>query len=260
MIESQIILGDAITLMKGLPDSCADLIIADPPYNLDKDREFGIQIPFGNHEEWLQWSRDWLHQARRLLTPKGNLFLYAIHHNACYLQCLLYSLGLEYRRQIIWYYENGWSKYTLGPACHYEPILWFSKGKDSTYHVIREPYKSVERLKHTITKNGKQWKPHPDGRQAGDVWRFPTLAGRRFAKERTVHPTQKPYVLTARIISHFSNPGELVVVPFVGSGTECVTAVELGRRYWGSELNAEYVKIARDRVANASLQLFEVGS
>lgn len=197
--------------------------------------------------------------GKALLATKGNLFVYAIHHNACYLQCLLYSLGLEYRRQIIWWYENGWSKYTLGPACHYEPILWFSKQTNSTYHVIREPYKSAARLKHKITKNGKQWKPHPDGRQAGDVWRFPTLAGRRFAKERTIHPTQKPLTLTNRMIAHFSNPGELVVVPFVGSGTECAVAVELGRRYWGTELNPEYARIACERVAKASPQLFEVG-
>ena len=260
MVESQIIHGDVIDAMKSLPDSCADLIIADPPYNLDKDKEFGIDVPFTNHDEWLQWSRRWLDQANRLLATKGNLFVYAIHHNACYLQCMLYELGLEYRRQIIWCYENGWSKYKLGPACHYEPILWFSRQTNSTYHVIREPYKSAARLKHKITKNGKEWKPHPDGRQAGDVWRFPTLAGRRFAKERTIHPTQKPQTLTHRMIAHFSNPGELVVVPFVGSGTECCVAVELGRRYWGAELNAEYVSIARDRAANASLQLLKVGS
>jgi len=260
MLENGIIHGEAIAAMGGLPDACAGLVIADPPYNLEKDREFGIEVPFANHAEWLDWSRTWLEQAKRLLAPKGNLFLYAIHHNACYLQCALYELGLEYRRQIIWYYENGWSKYKLGPACHYEPLLWFSREKDSTYHVIREPYKSTARLKHKITKNGKEWTPHPDGRQAGDVWRFPTLAGRRFAAERTKHPTQKPERLTARIIEHFSNPGDLVLVPFVGSGTECAVAVKLGRRYWGTELNADYVRMARERVTQASTQLLEVGA
>jgi len=258
MVESQIIHGDALQAMRALPDSCAGLIIADPPYNLDKDKQFGIRVPFSTDAEWVEWSRSWLGEAKRLLTPKGNLFVYAIHHNACYLQCALYALGLEYRRQIIWYYENGWSKYTLGPACHYEPILWFSRHKGSTYHVIREPYKSTVRLKHRITKGGKEWKPHPDGRQAGDVWRFPTLAGRRFAKERTKHPTQKPERLTARIVKYFSNPGELVLVPFVGSGTECVVAAQLGRRFWGAELNAKYVEIARSRLARISPEFLEV--
>ena len=119
----------------------------------------------------------------------------------------MYELGLEYRRQIIWNYENGWSRYRRAPACHYEPILWFARSQKSTFHVIREPYKSTDRLRHTITKNGKVWTPHPHGKQSGDVWRFPTLAGRRFAEERTEHPTQKPLPLSRRIVEHFSNPG-----------------------------------------------------
>ena len=167
----------------------------------------------------------------------------------------MYEIGLHYRRQIIWHYENGWSKYRNGPACHYEPILWFAHQPDSTFHVIREPYKSKERLRHPITKNGKKWTPHPDGRQAGDVWRFPTLAGRRFADERTEHPTQKPLSLSRRLVEHFSNPGELVVIPFVGSGSECVAAVECVRRFVGAEMNPAYVEIARSRIASASVRL-----
>jgi site-specific DNA-methyltransferase (adenine-specific)/adenine-specific DNA-methyltransferase len=115
-------------------------------------------------------------------------------------------------------------------------------------------------LRHTITKNGKVWKPHPDGRQAGDVWKFPTLAGRRFAKERTAHPTQKPLALSKRLVEHFSNAGDLVVVPFVGSGSECVAAIESGRRYVGAEINPAYVTIARGRVARASPKLFQVSA
>lgn len=166
----------------------------------------------------------------------------------------LYDLGLVYRRQIIWFYENGWSKYKNGPACHYEPILWFAKSANSAYHTIREPYKSLERLKHKITKNGKVWKPHPDGRQAGDVWHIPTLAGRRFAKERVEHPTQKPLALSLRLVNHFSDPSGLVFVPFVGSGSECVAAVELGRDYLGAEINLKYAQIAENRILEAKRQ------
>jgi DNA modification methylase len=170
----------------------------------------------------------------------------------------MYELGLEYRRQVIWYYENGWSKYRNGPACHYEPILWFARQRDSTFHVMREPYKSQERLRHAITKNGKVWTPNPAGRQAGDVWKFPTLAGRRFAKERTEHPTQKPLPLSRRLVEHFSNPGDLVVVPFVGSGSECVAAIESGRAFIGAEINPAYVEIAHSRITDASAKLFQV--
>jgi len=250
--------GDVLDFLSAIPNESADLIIADPPYSLDKDREFGEGAFFKSRDEWFTWCKKWLAEAKRLLKPKGNLFVYSIHHNACFLQCHMYEMGLEYRRQIIWHYENGWSKYRNAPACHYEPILWFARQGDSIFHVIREPYKSTERLAHVITKNGKVWRPHPDGRQAGDVWKFPTLAGRRFAEERTEHPTQKPLALSRRLVEYFSNEGDLVVVPFVGSGSECVAAIETGRRFVGSEINAAYIAIARKRIAEASSQLFNV--
>jgi DNA modification methylase len=258
--ENIVYVGDAMEFLRTLPDSYADLIIADPPYSINKDREFGDGAFFESRDEWLAWCKQWLSEAKRILKPMGNLFVYAIHHNSCFLQTYMYEIGLHYRRQIIWHYENGWSKYRNGPACHYEPILWFAHNNDSTFHVIREPYKSVDRLRHAITKNGKVWTPHPDGRQAGDVWRFPTLAGRRFANERTEHPTQKPLPLSKRLVEHFSNPGEIVVVPFIGSGSECVAAVETGRRFVGAEINATYAEIARTRIGSASAQLVQVGA
>jgi DNA modification methylase len=256
--ENTVHVGDALEFLRALPDGSADLVIADPPYSLSKDREFGEGAFYETREEWLKWCKAWLEQTKRILKPAGNLFVYAIHHNACFLQTFLYELDLRYRRQIIWHYENGWSKYKNGPACHYEPILWFAHRDDSTFHVIREPYKSEDRLRHAITKNGKVWKPHPEGRQAGDVWHIPTLAGRRFASERTEHPTQKPLALSRRLIEHFSNRQEMVVVPFAGSGSECVAAIECDRRFVGCEINSEYVEIALTRIQAASQQLFKV--
>jgi DNA modification methylase len=253
IVNNSIYHGDVMDFFRDVPSEYADLIIADPPYSLQKDREFGDGAFFETLDEWLIWCKDWLAEATRILKPSGNLFVYAIHHNACFLQTYMYEIGLTYRRQIIWNYENGWSKYKNGPACHYEPILWFAHRADSTYHVIREPYKSTERLRHAITKNGKVWKPNPAGRRAGDIWRFPTLAGRRFADERTEHPTQKPLALSRQIVKHFSNPGDMVVVPFVGSGSECVAAKELGRRFIGSEINGEYIRIANDRLESMSV-------
>jgi site-specific DNA-methyltransferase (adenine-specific) len=259
MIEiNSIYVGDALDLLSSMPADYADLIIADPPYNLDKDKQFGDGAFFESRAQWLDWCKRWLSEAKRILKPSGNIFVYAIHHNACFLQTYMYELGLVYRRQIIWYYENGWSKYRHGPACHYEPILWFARQPNSTFHVIREPYKSHDRLRHMITKNGKIWTPNPEGRQAGDVWNFPTLAGRRFAKERTQHPTQKPLTLSRRLIEHFSNLGDLVVVPFVGSGSECVASLELGRRFIGAELSPVYAEIARSRLRASSPELFKV--
>ena len=242
-----IITGDCIDGMRALPDGCASLIIADPPYNLDKD--FGPYKERDNHERWLPWSKEWIDASVRLLRDGGSIFIYGIHRHLCWLQCHLYDIGLTYRRQIIWYYENGFAGYTKSLAAHYEPILWFSKGDGFTYLPIREPYKSKERLRYKITKNGKEWKPHPEGRLAGDVWRFPTLAGRRFRREKVDHPTQKPLELSSRIVRHFSEPGDLIVVPFAGSGTECLAAAMADRHFIGFELNRDYVAIAEERLA-----------
>jgi len=245
-----VLCGDCIEEMMKLPDGIAQLIIADPPYNLSKD--FGPWKEVEQKAAWLPWSRKWLAECVRILAPGGNIFVYGIHHHLCWLQCHLYELGMSYRRQVIWFYENGFAGYTKSLSAHYEPILWFSKGDGYTYHQIREPYKSTERLKHKIIKNGKIWTPHPEGRLAGDVWRFPTLAGRRFRDEKVNHPTQKPLALTLRIVDHFSNIGDFVVVPFAGSGTECLAAAMRSRRYLGFELNPDYVELARSRISRSN--------
>lgn len=237
---------DCLEGLRSLSGESVDLIVADPPYNLDKD--FGPWKEREQRARWLPWSKEWLSECARVLKPGGSIFVYGIHRNLCWLQCQLYELGLSYRRQIIWHYENGFAGYTKTLAANYEPILWFSKGDSFTYHVIREPYKSTDRLKHRIIKNGKVWKPNPAGRLAGDVWYFPTLAGRRFRDERLDHPTQKPESISLRILSRFSNPGDLVLVPFAGTGTECLAAAMTGRQFIAFELNSRYVDMANSRL------------
>jgi len=240
--------GDCIEGIKKIPAESVNLIIADPPYNLNKD--FGKWKESDKKHQWLDWSKEWLDECNRVLKPGGSIFVYGIHHHLCWLQCHLYEIGLQYRRQIIWHYENGFAGYTKSLAAHYEPILWFSKGDDYTYHPIREPYKSTERLKNKITKNGKVWTPHPEGRLAGDVWKFPVLAGRRFKDEKVNHPTQKPLSISTRLVQHFCNRNELVFMPFVGSGSECVAAKASGRHFFGFELNKDYIEIANTRLQN----------
>ncbi|MCX6751080.1 MAG: site-specific DNA-methyltransferase, partial [Candidatus Pacearchaeota archaeon] len=117
-----------------------------------------------------------------------------------------------------------------------------------TYHLIREPYESKERLKYKIIKNGKEWRPNPNGKLAGDVWYIPVLAGRRFKSERVAHPTQKPLAICDRIIKHFSNKGDLVLIPFAGSGSECVSAKNNHRNFIGFELNPIYISLANKRL------------
>ena len=241
-----IIEADCISALRELPDNCIDLVIADPPYNLDKD--FGPWKEREHRDHWLPWCQSWIDECVRTMKGGASIFVHGIHEHLCWLQCYLHEIGLSYRRQIIWNYENGFSRYKNSLSAHYEPILWFSKGSSYTYHPIREPYKSQERLRHRVTKNGKVWHPNPEGRLAGDVWKIPTLAGRRFRDEKLPHPTQKPMALARRIVEHFSNDGDVVLVPFAGSGTECVAAALAGRHYIGFDLNPEYVEMAKIRL------------
>lgn len=247
--ENKIYRGDCLKLIKKIDDNSIDLIIADPPYGVGKD--FGNNGDWGFHEhpEWFVWMKEWLTEAKRILKKDGSIFVYGIHHNIGYVQTFLYELQLFYGRQFIWHYENSWSKYRRSPAAQYEPLLWFYKGKNYTYKEIREPYKSVDRLKYKITKNGKSWSPNPNGKIGGDVWKIPVLAGKRFENERVNHPTQKPLVLCDKIINHFSNENDLVFIPFVGSGSEVVSAKKLKRRFIGFELNPEYIEIAKKRLS-----------
>lgn len=242
-----IALEDVSAFLGKLPDGCADLVLADPPYSINK--EFGPTTPIRSFEEWLSWCDGWLQEAGRVLNSRGNLVVYSLPSSAAFLHVAMHRLGLTYRRQIIWHYENGFSTYRKAPAAEYEVLLWFARGKDSTFNPMRKPYKSQERLRYKVSKNGKEWTPNPLGKLEGDVWHIPTLAGRRFSKEKVPHPTQKPIALCAKLIEQFSNPGELVVVPFVGSGSECVAAAMKGRRFWGAEINPDYIHIARQRLS-----------
>ena len=238
---------DCLDLMSNIQDETVDLIIADPPYNLNKN--------FGNNsdvwksvEDWVKWSKKWIVESKRILKPTGSIFIYGIHHYLCYLQVYLYEIDMSYRRQIIWHYENGFSTYKNGPAATYEPILWFSKSDKFIYMPIREPYKSKERLKNKIIKNGKVWTPNPNGKHTGDVWNFPTLAGRRFKDEKVNHPSQKPLTISNRIIQHFCLQNSLVCIPFAGSGSECVSCALNKRNFIASEINPNYIEIANKRL------------
>ena len=241
---------DCIEFMKEIENNSIDLIIADPPYNLNKNFGNGSD-KWRNVEDWFDWSKKWIDGTIRILKPTGSIFIYGIHHYLCYLHCYLYEKGMKYRRQIIWHYENGFSTYRNSPTAAYEPILWFSKTDDYTYIQIREPYKSQERLKNKIIKNGKVWKPNPAGKHTGDVWKIPTLAGRRFKDEKVNHPTQKPLDLCDRIVRHFSNKEDLVYIPFAGSGSECVSCVKNNRKFIATEINQNYIELSNKRLKQA---------
>ncbi|MFH1158275.1 MAG: site-specific DNA-methyltransferase [Pseudomonadota bacterium] len=237
---------DVLEFLRSVESNSVDLIIADPPYGIKKD--FGLKDSWKDIEDWALWCEKWLTESSRILKDTGSILVYGIHHYICYNQISLYKLGMKYRRQFIWHYENGFCGNRILPRATYEPLLWFTKGDDFNFSEIREPYKSEYRLRYKIKKKGKIWQPNPNGRMAGDVWNIPTLAGRRFQDEKVAHPTQKPLAISERLVKHFSPVDGMIVIPFCGSGSECVAAFKHGRSFLATDINSQYRTIAETRL------------
>lgn len=251
-----------------------DLILTDPPYNLDKD--FGDtatdRLPF---EEFLAASKHRIENAASLLSPTGSLVWFSSHRYLGFQQVQMYEVGLHYRRTNIWYYRNGSSRARRVPKPEYDPFLWFSKsGEEWTYNAddVRVPYVSVERLQNPVWRldkdgNRRQWRPDPRGALRGDVWEEPALAGKAFAGERTDHPTQKPVALFVDLVKAFC-PKDVdgrytgtVLDPFLGSGTTAVACEQLNQmghdiRFTGIEIESRWVDVAEVRIAGVHPALF----
>lgn len=267
MSYSELICGDSDVILQNMVDAGikVDLVLTDPPYNLNKD--FGNNSDKLSLDDFLAITRKRIDLCHKLLSPTGSIIWFGIHHYIGFIQSIMYDLGLHYRRMNIWYYENGFSRSSTSPLTQYEPFLWFSNSaKKWTYNVddVRVPYKSTERLKNPVYykgKNGerKKWEPNPLGAMRGDVWAFPTLAGKLFKDEKTSHPTQKPEALITEIIKAYCPKNAegfydgVILDPFHGSGTLGVCCEKLNQeghniRWIGIELEQKWCDVAESRL------------
>lgn len=242
-----------------------DLILTDPPYNLNKD--FGNDSDCLPLNDFIKITKKRMKVYKEILENYGSIIWFGIHKYIGYIQVIMYETGLFYRTMNIWYYENGFSRNRTSPLGQYEPFLCFSKSdKKWTYNVddVRIPYKSTERLKTPVyykNKNGEkvEWKPNPKGAMRGDVWEYPTLAGKAFAKEKTSHPTQKPESLITELIKAYCPKNKngkyegTILDPFHGSGTLGVCCEKLNReghniKWIGIELEQKWSDICEERL------------
>lgn len=242
-----------------------DLILTDPPYNLNKD--FGNQSDCLELDEFLRVTKERLTKCKDLLNPEGSIIWFGIHNYIGFIQVIMHELGLHYRRMNIWHYDNGFARSKKVPAPTYEPFLWYTKSpKKWTYNCddVRVPYKSTERLKNPVYYKGKNgekkvWVPDERGALRGDIWNYPTLAGSLYKKERTSHPTQKPESLFTDLIKAFcpkDSEGRYVgsiYDPFHGSGTLGVCCERLNAQghqieWLGTEIERKWCDIAQDRL------------
>lgn len=229
------ICGEAIEEMKKLPDKSVRLIVTDPPYNLNKD--YGNNQDKLAFDEYLEFSREWLTEAKRILTDDGTIYIFMGMRYISYIYSILeQELGMAFNSWITWYYTQGIGK-TKGFSPRHDDILMFTKKpKKFVFHLdnIRVPqkyYRSVNNMR---------------GANPGNVWEFSHM--HYCNKNRKKHPTQKPEGLYERMILASSEPGDVVLDPFVGSGTALRVCQQTDRIGIGIDINPEYIEMANERL------------
>ena len=231
-----VICGDAIEEMKKLPDRTIRLIVTDPPYNLNKN--------YGNNQDklefdaYIDFSRQWLTEAKRVLTDDGTIYVFMGMRYISYIFNILeQELNMTFNSWITWFYTQGIGK-TKGFSPRHDDILMFTKSsKNFVFHLdnIRVPqkfYRSVNNMR---------------GANPGNVWEFSHM--HYCNKNRKKHPTQKPEGLYERMILASSDPGDVVLDPFVGSGTALRVCQQTDRSGIGFDMNPEYVAMTKERLA-----------
>jgi modification methylase len=242
-----IIKGDSIDILRSLPDNFADLVFADPPYNLqlggdltrpDNSRVDGVDDDwdkFGSFGDYDAFTRDWLTEARRILKPDGAIWVIGSYHNIFRVGASLQDLGFWLLNDVIWVKSNPMPNFrgTRFTNAH-ETLIWASKSKDSR-----------------PTFNYSALKTANDDLQMRSDWFLPICTGNERLKGASgakVHPTQKPEALLYRVMLATTNPGDIVVDPFFGSGTTGAVAKMLGRRFIGIDRDTDYIAAAAKRI------------
>ena len=244
--------GDLLDVLGLLPDSFADLVIADPPYNLSK--RFGAEsfsaMPDGRYEDYL---RSWFRLVCSKLKPDGSLYLCGDWRSSSSLQKVM-AEELTVMNRITWQREKG-----RGASANWKngmEDIWYGVRDPEHYYFDLEAVKLKRRVLAPYRDNGspKDWEKTPDGPFRltcpsnfwDDIsvpfWSMP---------ENTDHPAQKPEKLMAKLILASCPPGGVVFEPFAGSGSACVTAKKLGRHYVGVEIDRDYCLVAAKRLQMA---------
>jgi len=242
--EGQVLLGDCLAVMRSWPDGCIDHCIADPPFNISRER--GLGWAFSSHvtmqESWdrftpddfLEFNRCWLREVCRVVRPNGNLFVFGTYHNMYLLGYLLqHELGRRINNSIVWFKRNAQPNITARTLTEStEQILWAVNGSAGKAKGWTFDYWRAKAL------NG--------GVQMRNLWEFPVTPRRERRLGR--HPSQKPLELLERIVEIGTAPGELLLDPFGGAGTLALAAERLGRRWVLIESVPEYADLARRRL------------
>jgi len=248
----QLVLADVGDLLGSLDGETVDLVIADPPYATGKES----WDEFPSTDAYLDWCDDWLAAVERVLAPGGSAYICGYSEMLAEIKAR--SAGrFASCRWLIWHYRN---KANLGSdwGRSHESILHLRKSSRLRLNVdaVRIPYNDHTRRypvrvqsvssQYGQGKRRDRWEPHPLGAKPRDVIEIPVLCNG--TGEKTPHPTQKPEELIRRFVEGTSNPGDLVVDPFAGSGTTAIVAERYGRRWLCGDADPRYVGLSRERL------------
>ncbi|MEP9352791.1 site-specific DNA-methyltransferase [Xanthobacter sp. KR7-65] len=244
---NQVLCGDSIRAMAGLPAGSVDLVFADPPYNLqlggelkrpDESRVDAVDDAWDQFESFAAYdafTRAWLLAARRALKPDGTLFVIGSYHNIFRVGAMMQDLGFWILNDIIWRKANPMPNFRGRRFTNaHETLIWAARSADARY-----------------TFNYEALKAGNDDVQMRSDWLFPLCTGQERLKDaagRKLHPTQKPEALIARILMAATKPGDVVLDPFLGSGTTGAVAKRLRRGFIGIEREEAYAAAARARI------------
>jgi len=248
---NKIIIGDCLQKLRELDDACVDLIFADPPYNLQLERELlrpndsrvdGVSDDwdkFPSFEDYDDFSRAWLAQCRRVLKPHGAIWVIGSYHNVFRLGSALQDQGFWILNDIIWRKVNPMPNFRGRRFTNaHETLIWAARDQKSRYTFNYESMKALN-----------------DDLQMRSDWLFPICAGPERLKNKKgkkAHPTQKPQSLLHRIILATTKQGDVVLDPFFGTGTTGAVAKELRRNWIGIERDKTYAKVATGRIAKVT--------
>ncbi len=255
--RNQILNGDCVMLMAALPANSIDCIFADPPYNLQLQQE--LKRPdlsvvdavddawdqFDNNDAYTAFSRAWLTEARRVLKPTGTLWVIGSYHNIYRLGALLMDLSFWMLNDVVWHKTNPMPNFRGTRFQNAtETMLWVQKEQGAKYTFNYHALKNLN-----------------DGTQMQNVWNIPLCTGTERLKEdgKKAHSTQKPEALLYRVIASSTNPGDVILDPFFGTGTTGAVAKKLGRDFIGLERDENYVRLAQARIDAIQPALLDEG-
>lgn len=242
---------EALPFLRSLDSGSVRLVFADPPYNIKKAEWDN----FKSQKNYVDWSLQWIEEVHRVLDSKGTLYICEFSEILADIKWAASHL-FKGCKWIVWFYRNKANLANDWGRSH-ESILHFRKTRQFLFNTdaVRVPY-NAHTLKYphhpqaetSQYGNGKQhvWSPNPKGAKPKDVLEIPTLSNSSW--ERMPHPTQKPVELVKKCVLASSNPGDLVVDPFGGSGTTFAVAEAFDRKWLGSEPNSDYCKIIQHRL------------